>query len=291
VRDTARDAAQDARDALDGRGTVRGNRARQNFRAADLGIWFDRSARNGLVIADVAADAALGRIGFREGDRIVSVGGQTITTEADFVRYLRSNNNRGRIDVIVLRDGQRQTLYVEPTVFTQTMTVEMDPLEQFGIILDDRYDDRLVVWRVVPRSAAFYAGIRAGDVITTFANERLGDPRAFVQVLQQTKPGLIPIQVSRNGAVRVIHADFEGFPALDRHTTFRQDLDADVNVQGRASTPAGRISADANAEINPAPMPVNPDAANAVPLPDRRPTYSNSGSSNSSPRGLFRRRR
>jgi C-terminal processing protease CtpA/Prc len=187
IRDDARDIRRDARDAasdvrsnarsttrdlLDStRGSVRADadvnvrgsaRAFSEFRGADLGVWFDRSARDGLVIADVATDAALAQVGFREGDRIVSVNGQTITSEADFVRYLMADDLRDRVAVVVMRDGREMPLYVDPIVIRERVThVHVDPLEQFGIIIDDRYDDRIVVWRVIPRSPAFYAGIRS----------------------------------------------------------------------------------------------------------------------------------
>jgi len=276
VRDTVKDATDTAREAIDARANARTERsvrtqanANNNFRAADLGVWFDRSTRNGLTIADVAANTALAQVGFRTGDRIVSVGGRNITTETDFIRYLTNNNARGRMNVIVLRDGQQQTLYIDPTVISQqTTTTTVDPLEQFGIILDDRYADRLLVWRVIPRSPAFYAGIRAGDVLTSFGNQRLSDPKAFVQIVQRTNAGLVPIQISRNGQMRVIEADFPDLQVSGPHTTFRQNLDTGVNVRSNIDT-----------------------GVDAAPLPDRGGYYNDYRSNPPPARGIFRRRR
>jgi vacuolar-type H+-ATPase subunit H len=258
ARDTVRDATRD-RDSIDARARVRTQGSatvggRGNYRGADLGIWFDRSSRDSLIIADVAADAALSSIGFREGDRIVSVAGQNVVTEADFMRYLFSNNVRGRTNVIVLRDGQQQTLYVDPSVLDQRMTtIQVEPLEVFGIIPDDRYDDRVVVWRVIPRSPAFYAGIRAGDIITSFANRPISNLRAFVQLALQTRAGSIPLQVTRNGRTRMIEADYPDVQVSDRRTTFRQNLDSDVNVRSNIDADArlrdtGRTDADVRAD-------------------------------------------
>jgi len=287
LRDAAGKATSKAN--VDVKGTVRADQsirtqnsrttAGANLRAADLGLWFDRSNRNGLIIADVAANAALAQVGFREGDRIVSVAGQPVAAEADFVRFLVNNNVRGRLNVIVLRDGQQQTLYVDPQVLTSTSTaVSVDPVEQFGIVLDDRFDDRLVVWRVLPRSPAFYAGIRAGDVLTMFANQKISNPKAFVQIVQGTNPGTIPIQVTRNGRARVIEADFPDLQVSERHTTLRQDLDAgtyirsDVNGGARIqdNQTSGRVNANARGQINVDPnLPVAPDAIDVAPMPER----------------------
>ena len=49
----------------------------ETARAADLGIWFNsRANAEGLVVADLAAEGAIAKIGFQEGDRIVSINGQ-----------------------------------------------------------------------------------------------------------------------------------------------------------------------------------------------------------------------
>jgi len=262
TRDATRNARDAARDATDGRTSIdaRGNvRARGsvsgrqgNYRGADLGVWFDTSARNGLIIADVAANAALSGVGLREGDRIISVAGQNVATEADFVRYLVNSNVRGPLNVIVLRDGQQQTLVVNPGFLNQPMTtVQLEPLEQFGIIPDDRINDRIVVWRVVPRSPAFYAGIRTGDVITSFANQPVGTLAALAQLALQTRAGTIPIQVTRNGQTRLVQADFPALQTSDRHTTFRQNLDADVrtNIDTGVRLQDQQLNGRANANV------------------------------------------
>jgi len=299
VRDTARDATRNAREATRdaaqgareaGREAARDVRgAARNWsdvRGADLGLWFDRSARDSLIISDVAANAALGRFGFVEGDRIVSLAGQPVTTEADFVRLLLNGNVRGPMNVVVLRNGQQQILNVDPIVIRQQMTttVNVDPLENFGIILDDRYNDRLVVWRVIPRSPAFYAGIRTGDVITTFGGQRIANPNALVQIVQRTQPGMIPIQITRNGRIRTIEADLQ---ASQRYTSGRQNLDADANIRTDETYIRSNVDAGVRA---PATAPLPADNAPVL-APTDRPMVTPSYNNNYAPRrGVFRRR-
>ncbi len=74
--------------------------------------------------------------------------------------------------MIVLRDGREDVVYLEPTVFYADESYD-DDYTYFGVVLDDRYPDRLIVLRVYPDSPAFIAGLREGDEITTFHGQRL----------------------------------------------------------------------------------------------------------------------
>ena len=117
------------------------------------------------------ADGAIASVGFREGDRIVSINGQAVASESAFLQALNNpafaNQN---LSVVVLRSGQQQTLTIQPTLITQGM-IAADPYYQYGVILDDSDPNRVVVQRVFPRTPAFYAGLRAGDVITTLGGQ------------------------------------------------------------------------------------------------------------------------
>ena len=140
-----------------------------------------------MVISDVSTKGPIAKLGFKEGDRIVSVNGKRVSREADFIDYLVSNNRR--VDVIVTRDGREETIQVDPALLLEDYgSTEVDPLEQLGIIVDDRYDDRIVVWRVIPRSPAYYAGIRAGDVLATLDSHRLGSRQEFEKSVAALEP-------------------------------------------------------------------------------------------------------
>ena len=243
-RDPARDQSRDARDPENVRkpnplDTVRDKRdaganvnasfSAQGTRAADIGLWFDRDTSKGLVISDVATRGAIAKLGFREGDRIVSVNGQKITREDDFVTYLFADDARTqRIKVIVIRDGQEQVVYVEPAIFVEELSyVEHDPLETFGVIIDDRYTDRIVVLRVVPRSPAYYAGLRAGDTIVTLGNQRLANVATLIQRLTTGDAGEVALQINRGQATRTLHVDLPKFVnRTERRTSLRPNFDA-----------------------------------------------------------------
>jgi S1-C subfamily serine protease len=172
------------------------------MRGPDIGIWFSRSSRDGLVISDVSTRGPIAKLGFREGDRIVSVNGRRVTREDEFLDYLLHSDGR-RVKVIVLRDGREETIDVDPTVLVDDReTTEVDPLERFGIILDDRYDDRVVVWRVIPRSQAYYAGFRPGDVIVTFGGRPYRTRTEFERGSRDWQSGDSNVQIRRGDRTR-----------------------------------------------------------------------------------------
>src|SRR5262249_33306802 len=81
------------------------------------------------------------------------------------------------------------------------------PLEQFGVILDDRFDDRVVVWRVIPGSPAFYAGFQPGDVVTTLSGQPFRTRLAFERELSAMRPGESGFQVRRGDRLRDLVVD------------------------------------------------------------------------------------
>src|SRR6185503_12309023 len=67
-----------------------------------------------------------------------------------------------------------------------------------------RNPNQLVVDRVFPRTPAFYAGLRPGDVITTMNGNPITSVSAFTQAVQSGTANNIPLQVMRNGQMREI---------------------------------------------------------------------------------------
>jgi C-terminal processing protease CtpA/Prc len=204
--------------------------ATASIRSADIGLWFDSSARSGLVINDVSTRGAIAKLGFREGDRVVSVDGRRVTREADFIEYLFADDVRNeRVEVVVVRDDRDEVIVVEPAVlYEEYQYVDNDPAEHFGVVLDDRYPDRLVVWKVIPQSPAYYAGIRAGDVITTFRGQRLASANDFVRVVSDIDAGPVPVEVRRDDRVRSYNVEVPQFQARGARQSV---LRADSNVE------------------------------------------------------------
>jgi len=196
-------------------------------RSADVGLWFNRGSRNGLVISDIASSGPISQLGFRDGDRIVSVNGYRVRDERQFVRDLFDEDYRNdRVPVVVDRSGTQKTIYVEPSTLVDhyASSSSSDPLEDFGIVLDDRHNDRLLVWKVLPRTPAYYAGVRGGDVITAWNNQRVTSKNQLVQGLHNVSEGdEVWITVNRGQQQRRLEAEITNSLAAQpqSRTTYR----------------------------------------------------------------------
>jgi len=213
----------------DARATRRENRGQRrtamrptDMRGPDIGLWFNRRNQDGLVISDVSSRGPIAKLGFHERDRIVSVNGHRVSGEPEFIEYLMASD-ADRVAVVVNRDGREETIYVQPAVFnTEYEYADEQPLEQFGVVLDDRYDDKIVVWKVVPRSPAYYAGVREGDVIITVGDHPYHSRTEFEKGLVGLKSGEADIQVRRGDKTRDLSVDVPDFnesnkSAADHH--------------------------------------------------------------------------
>ena len=256
-----RDARQEARQQV--------NQATQtvnvsDLRAADLGLWFSGQAgANGLIVGDVANQSALARAGFREGDRIVSINGQPATTEAQFVQMLMTPAAGNQpLSVVVARDGRQQPLSVQPSLVKQGIAT-FDPLYQAGLLLDERNPDRLVVARVFPRTPAFYAGLRPGDVIIKLNGAPITSLLSLNQALQGGAGSVLGLQVDRNGQVRQLNL---GESDNSIRTAMRPNYGTNGSTSG--SLQSGNNAAPATA----APSAITPPGVllNPPPLPDAR---------------------
>lgn len=193
---------------------VHGGTARRAFRVVDIrgpdvGIWFDPAATDSLVVADIAPSGPIAQLGLQEGDRILEVNHVKVTRETDFIKLLFATKARDhRVEVLIVRKNREQVIVVEPALLIdEYMVVRHDPLEQLGLVVDDRYDDRVVVWKVIPRSPAFYGGIRPGDVITRFGDQRVVERKSFADLIGTVQPGRLAIEVDRARRVRPIQID------------------------------------------------------------------------------------
>jgi S1-C subfamily serine protease len=187
----------------DGRTTRRTFRVAE-IRSPDIGIWFDPAATDSLVIADIATTGPIAALGFEEGDRILEVNHVKVNRETDFIKLLFATKARdGRVEVLIVRKNKEMVIPVEPALLEEHyVVVRHDPLEQLGLVVDDRYDDRVVVWKVIPQSPAFYAGFRTGDVITRFGDQRVAARKGFVEIVEKIQPGIVAVEVDRARRMR-----------------------------------------------------------------------------------------
>jgi hypothetical protein len=271
-RETAREGRQEAREAgREGREAAREARrdtraeSRENLRAADLGLWFNRRAGvSGLVVADVSAEGAITKAGFKEGDRIVSINDQPVTTEAEFMRFLLAEELLDKqAKVVVMRDNREETIHVQPSALLREMAIS-DPLWRQGIVIDDRDPNRVVVLKVYPRTPAYYAGLRAGDVITRMRGQRIARIADLVQNLTAAN-GNVEFEVNRGNRTRALEFNTDD-ESGELRVTLKPNVDSEQRPAGKAE-PRSNQPADQKPRLEkpkndkPAPAPIAPPAA------------------------------
>jgi len=180
-----------------------------NVKPDDLGVTL-KEADNGVAVSNISSGSLLADAGFQSGDRIVSINGQNLTQPNNFIPYLFGSTalSAGRVPVVVMRNGVRDTVYVRPnTIIRQYETVSVgngNPVRNFGIVLDDRYRDRLFVDRVIADSPADVAGIRADDEITAVNDHEVATHSDLANALDKYGDQPIDMEVRRNRQAKVL---------------------------------------------------------------------------------------
>ena len=147
--------------------------------------------------------------------------------------------------MIVLRDNREETIYVEPAVLIDEYEyAEVDPLERFGIIVDDRYDDRIVVWRVIPRSPAYYAGFRPGDVIVKFGDAPTARGQNLNAVRATGSRATRNVQIRRGDRTRELSVEIPNKDRSDRRTSERSEIREERTAQRDTSVTPDQGSTD-----------------------------------------------
>jgi C-terminal processing protease CtpA/Prc len=178
----------------------KGETYNRNRTASDLGFKFERNSNDGLIISSVSTSGPIARLGFRKGDRIVSVDGHRVNREDDIVRYLFVQEQH-RIPVIVIRDKREETIYVEPAMFVEEDDYVGDPLERFGFVIEER-GNQIIVIDVTNDSPAYRAGIRRGDVLVMVGGHSYRTKSELVRAVGDLKSGEAKVQVQRNQKTR-----------------------------------------------------------------------------------------
>jgi S1-C subfamily serine protease len=178
------------------------------LRSGDLGLWMRRAA-GGMAVSDVSNQSAMAKAGLKEGDHIISVNGHNVATEREFIDQLfASQDPKQTVPIVVNRAGKQETIHLLPSVLQEEyQAAEPDHLSDIGIIVDQKQPGELVVQSVVPKSPAFYAGVRSGDKVIRFDGQRIAALTDFIRTLANTQPGTASLEVNRNNQPR--HLDIE----------------------------------------------------------------------------------
>ena len=176
-----------------------------------LAEQFDSPGTKGVLVGDVMENSPAEKAKLRRGDIIHRYRGDTVD-DAIHLRSLVAETSPGTsIPLIILRDGQSQTVMVEIGTLPQDLTT-IEPRQGAhgkhplaGIAVDPVPHGQthgnvgVMVREVKQGSPAQRAGLRRGDMLLEMNRERISDVRAFERMTRNLDPGKLVLVLLRRG--------------------------------------------------------------------------------------------
>ncbi|HYG27750.1 MAG TPA: Do family serine endopeptidase [Caulobacteraceae bacterium] len=179
------------------------------------------SAPRGVLVADVWEGGTADRAGLREGDIIVSIGGEAVNDEGAASYQFGARRIGESVPVTVLRDGRELTLNIraeaaprtpapdERTItgrnpFSGATVINLSPAAADELGVDPFIGEGVVITRVVSGFAR-EAGFRPGDFVREVNGRKIGTVRDLATVLAGNQR-VWRVTIERQG--RLISADF-----------------------------------------------------------------------------------
>jgi hypothetical protein len=227
------DAARNQPDAsVRGRANLGERSGRDRENDLRVGIQFGPATDRGLTINRIEQNSFYHRNGFRRGDVIVSVHGRPIRNDADFLRFIITQPGQ-RVPVMVLRDGRRETIYVQYRDVAYNQPAYGNRQYQaggayLGVGFDPQVRDAAVVLSVNPGSPAQEAGLQSGDILVALNGQEIRSYPDAIAIIRAMRPGdELEIIVERARTERQVVA------LLDTPPSVRTAGRPDVQVERR----------------------------------------------------------
>ncbi|HET6467113.1 MAG TPA: DegQ family serine endoprotease [Geminicoccaceae bacterium] len=194
----------------------------------DLATGLGLDEPEGALVARVEADTPAARAGVRSGDVIVEFNGTPIRQLRDLTRAVADFTPGETAHVVVLRDGERQTLSAQiaqlPAPEPQVASAADETTQQgrLGLALApitpearerlnlDDATQGVLVQEVAPDSPAAEKGIRSGDVILEVAGSEVKSPQQVIDAVRKAEEEgakSVVVLLQREGQAR-----FEAIP-------------------------------------------------------------------------------
>lgn len=199
--------------------------------------------QEGVLIAEVLDDSPADEAGLEDGDVVMSIDGEDMTSVKELVAAIQDRSPGDRVEIKVLRDGRRRTFNVElgksemKRKMKRVNIPDISHLEDWGeqahkwvracseergflgVSILDLNDDLgqyfkvkegegILITEVHEDSPAEEAGLMAGDVVLEFDGKTVKNTEKFRKYVAGTDPGEdVSIVVKRRGRKKTIEAE------------------------------------------------------------------------------------
>jgi len=140
------------------------------------------------IVGQVNEGGVSERVGFVQGDKILSINGQSINNWNEITEAFIDNLNQDiRFDII--RDGNSKTLLYDKEWFKEKEGEQLDLIPQIGSIVGELSSDM----------PARELGLMTGDLITELDGQPVSDWLGMTEVIRKNPDNAISIKWERNG--------------------------------------------------------------------------------------------
>ncbi len=193
----------------------------------DLAKAFKLGDSKGALVGGVEKTTPAARAGLEEGDVITDLNGKKITDSRQFRNLVAQSAPESKVTLKIIRDGKEKTITATlgelPTDKTAGLReggpggAKANPLE--GVTLEDlssRWRDQFeipaeirgaLVLKADPDSAAYEAGLRAGDVLLEINRQKVRDANDAVEVARNARSDRMLMRVWSRGGTHYIVVD------------------------------------------------------------------------------------
>jgi serine protease Do len=200
----------------------------------DLAQSLGLDQAKGALVAQVTPDSPAASAGFKQGDVILSYGGKEIEDLRDLTSAVADTKAGTDVDVVVWREGSRQTLQTEiaqmpgedqmaalsgdqqqpeqsdaPKLGLMLSQLTPEAREQFELSADAK---GVVVTDVQPDSPAAEKGLQRGDVIVEANRKQVSDPKAVADAVREAAErgdDTVLLLIQRDGQNRFVAVGLE----------------------------------------------------------------------------------
>ncbi len=159
----------------------------------------------GALVAGVVAGGPVDDGSIEPGDVIIEFDGQPVDTMRELPRIVAESPVGAEVDVVVLRDGEMQTVQVtlgrledgEQLAMADAPDEQAETIAMFGMTMaalddaqreqfaiSDEVEEGVVIIEIEEGSAAAERGVNAGEVIVEIAQEKVASPADVEQAIE-----------------------------------------------------------------------------------------------------------
>ncbi|MGD9603107.1 MAG: DegQ family serine endoprotease [Gammaproteobacteria bacterium] len=171
----------------------------------DLAAAFGLPEAAGAVLVNILPASPAEKAGLRAGDVVIAVNGKPVRDASDLRNQVGLMRVGDPVSLEILRDGKRQRVNAvigERTAATAQNGMKNERLA--GVSVGEIPENSpaygrisgVMVYEISPRSRAFAAGLREGDIITGVNRQPVDGVQSFVETVAQI-PGQLLLRVQR----------------------------------------------------------------------------------------------